>query len=68
MSETVSGPWQDFGQKVDLTARIREILINYPEGTSILKELVQVCMGSVRLRSNQHVPSVGLMFSRTVLY
>lgn len=34
--------WQDFGQKVDLTARIREILINYPEGTSILKELVQV--------------------------
>lgn len=34
--------WQDFGQKVDLTARLREILINYPEGTSILKELVQV--------------------------
>eukprot|EP00878_Enallax_costatus_P015942 GHUV01016715.1.p1 GENE.GHUV01016715.1~~GHUV01016715.1.p1 ORF type:complete len:293 (+),score=81.32 GHUV01016715.1:362-1240(+) len=33
--------WQDFGQKVDLTARLREILINYPEGTSILKELVQ---------------------------
>ncbi|EFJ44918.1 hypothetical protein VOLCADRAFT_118510 [Volvox carteri f. nagariensis] len=33
--------WQDFGQKVDLTARIREILLNYPEGTSILKELVQ---------------------------
>jgi hypothetical protein len=34
--------WTDFGQRVDLTARIREILINYPEGTSILKELVQV--------------------------
>lgn len=34
--------WEDFGQKVDLTARIREILINYPEGTSILKELIQV--------------------------
>ncbi|GAX84471.1 hypothetical protein CEUSTIGMA_g11891.t1 [Chlamydomonas eustigma] len=33
--------WTDFGQKVDLTARLREILINYPEGTSILKELVQ---------------------------
>eukprot|EP00882_Tetradesmus_deserticola_P024408 GHRQ01026674.1.p2 GENE.GHRQ01026674.1~~GHRQ01026674.1.p2 ORF type:complete len:133 (+),score=37.97 GHRQ01026674.1:235-633(+) len=33
--------WQDFGQKVDLTARLREILINYPEGTSILKEIVQ---------------------------
>jgi len=31
----------DFGQKVDLTARIREILRNYPEGTSIFKELVQ---------------------------
>jgi len=30
------------GQKVDLTARIREILINYPEGTPILKELIQV--------------------------
>eukprot|EP00198_Chlamydomonas_reinhardtii_P000860 XP_001690195.1 predicted protein [Chlamydomonas reinhardtii] len=36
-----SEAWQDFGQKVDLTARIREILLNYPEGTSILKELVQ---------------------------
>lgn len=34
----------DFGQKVDLTARLREILLNYPEGTSILKELVQVSM------------------------
>eukprot|EP00854_Cymbomonas_tetramitiformis_P005341 gene5341-6484_t len=30
-----------FGQKVDLTTRIREILQNYPEGTSILKELIQ---------------------------
>lgn len=29
------------GQKVDLTARIREILLNYPEGNSIAKELVQ---------------------------
>jgi len=32
---------QDFGQKVDLTVRIREILRNYPEGLSILKELIQ---------------------------
>ena len=31
----------DFGQKIDLTARIREILRNYPEGTSILKEMIQ---------------------------
>ena len=31
----------DFGQKVDLTANIRGILRNYPEGTAILKELVQ---------------------------
>ncbi|DBA01824.1 TPA: LOW QUALITY PROTEIN: hypothetical protein N0F65_002940 [Lagenidium giganteum] len=31
----------DFGQKIDLTVRIREILRNYPEGTSIFKELVQ---------------------------
>ena len=32
---------EDFGQKVDLTARIREILRDYPEGSSIFKELVQ---------------------------
>ena len=31
----------DFGQKVDLTASIRNILRNYPEGTAILKELIQ---------------------------
>ena len=31
----------DFGQKIDLTVRIREILRNYPEGTSIFKELIQ---------------------------
>ena len=30
-----------FGQRVDLTSRIREILSNYPEGPSILKELIQ---------------------------
>jgi sacsin len=32
---------EDFGQKIDLTVRIREILRNYPEGSSILKELIQ---------------------------
>ncbi|KAH7404684.1 hypothetical protein KP509_15G038000 [Ceratopteris richardii] len=32
---------EDFGQKVDLTRRIREILANYPEGTTVLKELIQ---------------------------
>jgi len=31
----------DFGQKSDLCVRIREICRNYPEGTSIIKELVQ---------------------------
>ncbi len=33
--------FSDFGQKVDLTASIRGILRNYPEGTAILKELIQ---------------------------
>ncbi|CAI5478867.1 unnamed protein product, partial [Closterium sp. Yama58-4] len=32
---------EDFGQHVDLTQRIREVLANYPEGTTILKELIQ---------------------------
>ncbi|XP_024517929.1 sacsin-like [Selaginella moellendorffii] len=32
---------EDFGQKVDLTQRIREVLLNYPEGTTILKEMIQ---------------------------
>ena len=44
--------WSDFGQKVDLTARLREILLNYPEGTSILKELVQ---NAVRVRARARV-------------
>lgn len=30
-----------FGQRVDLTARIRGILRDYPEGTAIFKELLQ---------------------------
>jgi hypothetical protein len=37
----MSSGFVDFGQKVDLTASIRGILRNYPEGTSVLKELVQ---------------------------
>jgi sacsin len=32
---------EDFGQRVDLTRRIREVLVNYPEGTTVLKELIQ---------------------------
>ncbi|KAI4370762.1 hypothetical protein MLD38_019073 [Melastoma candidum] len=32
---------EDFGQKVDLTRRIREVLSNYPEGTTVLKEIIQ---------------------------
>jgi hypothetical protein len=54
--------WNDFGQKVDLTARLREILINYPEGTSILKELVQNAVSarapapSAVSRDAAHVP------------
>lgn len=32
---------EDFGQKVDLCRRIREILTNYPEGIAVLKELIQ---------------------------
>lgn len=32
---------EDFGQKVDLTRRIRDVLLNYPEGTTVLKELIQ---------------------------
>ena len=31
----------DFGQKIDLTARIREILVNYPPGSTIIKEFLQ---------------------------
>ena len=39
--EGQDGFGEDFGQKVDLTQRIREVLANYPEGTTILKELIQ---------------------------
>ena len=37
----------DFGQKIDLTARIREILVNYPPGSTIIKEFLQNADGSV---------------------
>ncbi|KAK9106331.1 hypothetical protein Syun_022342 [Stephania yunnanensis] len=44
----MESPWsdpplllEDFGQRVDLTRRIREVLVNYPEGTTVLKELIQ---------------------------
>ena len=40
-ADATTDVWDDFGQKVDLTARLREILLNSPEGTSILIELVQ---------------------------
>ncbi|XP_044318633.1 uncharacterized protein [Triticum aestivum] len=32
---------EDFGQRVDLTHHIREVLANYPEGTTVLRELIQ---------------------------
>lgn len=32
---------EDFGQRVDLTVRIREVLAAYPAGLSVLKEIVQ---------------------------
>ncbi|XWS54336.1 hypothetical protein CRYUN_Cryun10bG0081200 [Craigia yunnanensis] len=43
---------EDFGQKVDLTRRIREVLLNYPEGTTVLKELIQNAddAGATRVR------------------
>ena len=42
--ERGDGGWgfgEDFGQQVDLTGRIREILVNYPPGATILKEFIQ---------------------------
>jgi hypothetical protein len=31
----------DFGQTVDLCARIREVLLTYSEGPAVIKELLQ---------------------------
>ena len=57
MDDPVDGDvWDDFGQKVDLTARLREILLNYPEGTSILKELVQNAVRAIRRLSARKTP------------
>lgn len=42
MAELLDDGLEDFGQKVDLTIRIKEILQNYPSGVTTLKELVQV--------------------------
>ncbi|KAG2569738.1 hypothetical protein PVAP13_7NG437900 [Panicum virgatum] len=43
---------EDFGQRVDLTRRIREVLANYPEGTTALRELIQNAddAGAARVR------------------
>ena len=43
---------EDFGQRVDLTRRIREVLANYPEGTTVLRELIQNAddAGAARVR------------------
>ena len=43
---------EDFGQRVDLTRRIHEVLANYPEGTSVLRELIQNAddVGASRVR------------------
>ena len=49
--------WQDFGQKIDLAVRIRDILHDYPEGTSVLKELIQV-----RMLSSEHNRPAGNFF------
>ena len=48
-ADVATDVWDDFGQKVDLTARLREILLNYPEGASILKELLQNAVRVVRV-------------------
>ena len=36
--------WQDFGQRVDLCARLREVLLSYAEGSTVLKELIQASL------------------------
>lgn len=39
--QTMEGAIRDFGQKIDLCTRIRDILAAYPDGSSVLKELLQ---------------------------
>lgn len=38
--------WEDFGQRVELSARIREILLNYPEVRSAAVDPTRVFHGS----------------------
>ncbi len=45
----------DFGQKIDLTARIREILVNYPPGSTIIKEFLQNADGAEGIRGGVRV-------------
>lgn len=45
---------RDFGQKVDLCSRIREILRNYPEGSSVWKESARRLRGSQREGAGAH--------------
>ncbi|GLT87071.1 hypothetical protein SLE2022_051720 [Rubroshorea leprosula] len=61
---------EDFGQKVDLTRRIREVLLNYPEGTTVLKELIQNAddAGATRVRFclDRRVHGTGSLLSESL--
>ena len=64
---------EDFGQKIDLTVRIREILRNYPEGTSILKEIIQNAddAGAKQIKfclDNRTHPSESLAYSKLATF
>ena len=65
--------YEDFGQKVDLTARIREVLAAYPDGSSILKELIQNAddagAGQVKVCLDRRTHSKeGLLFPKTAQF